>query len=313
MVASLPKHEQQRTITVRPMSVFTGAEIFGVDLKQPLSPETVRTIRAALLEWKVVFFRDQHIDHAQHVAFARALGQPTIGHVLYGHEPGFPEIYSVAKRRERHTHLEPDPIRPWTGWHTDLTTVLNPPAASILRGVTMPPYGGDTQFTNLAAAYDALSATLRAFLDTLRAVHGYGKVTTGALTQTSRPSFSTEHPLVRVHPESGERVLFVSPAFLRKIVGLTARESQTLLEMLWEHCVRPEFVARFRWNAGDVAMWDNRATAHLAPEDIFATDFERQLYRVTLVGDVPVGVDGRPSTPLVGGMLGPVEAAQAEQ
>jgi taurine dioxygenase len=313
MVASVPQHEGERAITIRPMSVFTGAEIFGVDLKQPLPPEAVREIRAALLKWKVVFFRNQHLDHAQHVAFARALGQPTIGHVLYGHEPGFPEIYSVAKRRERHTHLEPDPVRSWTGWHTDLTTVLNPPSASILRGVTMPPYGGDTQFTNLAVAYNALSSTLRGFLDTLRAVHGYGKVTTSALTQTSRPSFSTEHPLIRVHPESGERVLYVSPAFLRKIVGLTARESQALLEMLWEHSVRPEFVARFRWNAGDIAMWDNRATAHLAPEDILETDFDRQLYRVTLVGDVPIGVDGRASTPIIGGMLGPVEAAQAEQ
>jgi taurine dioxygenase len=295
------------------MSVHTGAEIFGVDLKQSLPPEVAKQIWAALLKWKVVFFRGQHIDHAQHVAFARQLGEPTIGHVLYGHEEGYPEVYSIAKRRERHTHLEPDPIRPWTGWHTDLTTVLNPPAASILRGVVIPPYGGDTQFTNLVAAYEALSPTLQKFLDGLRGVHGYGKVTASALTQTSRKSFSTEHPLVRVHPETGERALYVSPAFLRTIVGLTARESQQLLELLWEHIVRPEFVVRFRWNAGDIAMWDNRATAHLAPEDIFATDFERQLYRVTLVGDVPVGVDGRASTPLVGGMLGPVEVAQIDQ
>ena len=298
---------------IRPMSVFTGAEIFGVDLRQPLTPEAAKEIWAALCKWKVVFFRDQHLDHAQHVAFARALGQPTIGHVLYGHEDGFPEVYSVAKRRERHTHLEPDPVRPWTGWHTDLTTVLNPPAASILRGVTIPPYGGDTQFTNLVAVYNALSPTLRTFLDGLRAVHGYGKVTANALTQTSRKSFSTEHPLVRVHPETGERTLFVSPSFLTKIVGLTARENQQLLELLWEHVVRPEFVVRFRWNAGDIAMWDNRATAHLAPEDIFETEFDRQLYRITLVGDVPVGVDGRPSTPLVGGLLGPVEVAQIDQ
>ena len=282
------------------MSVFTGAEIFGVDLKQPLKLQTAKEIWGALGKWKVVFFRDQHLDHAQHVVFARALGQPTIGHVLYGHEEGFPEIYSVAKRRERHTHLEPDPIRPWTGWHTDLTTVLNPPAASILRGVTIPPYGGDTQFTNLAAAYNALSPTLRTFLDGLRAIHGYGKVTTNALTQTSRKSFSTEHPLVRVHPETGERTLFVSPSFLNKIVGLTARENQQLLELLWEHVVRPEFTARFRWAPGSVAFWDNRATAHLAPRDIFDSDFDRQFYRVTLVGDVPVGVDGKPSTPVEG-------------
>lgn len=291
------------------MSVYTGAEIHGVDLTRPLAPDTVRAIWAALLKWKVVFFRDQHIDHARHVAFARQLGQPTIGHILYGHEEGFPEIYSVARKRERHTHAEPDPIRPWSGWHTDLTTIVNPPAASILRGVTMPPYGGDTQFTNLAAAYNALSPTMQRFLDGLRGIHGYGKVTGSALTRTHRQSFASEHPIVRVHPETGERVLFVSPAFLRSIVGLSARESQQVLELLWEHIVRPEFVVRFRWNAGDIAMWDNRATAHLAPEDIFDTDFDRQLYRVTLVGDIPVGVDGARSTPIVGEPLGPVQAA----
>jgi taurine dioxygenase len=295
------------------MSVFTGAEIFGVDLQRPLASQTAKEIWAALLTWKVVFFRDQHLDHAQHVAFARHLGQPTVGHVLYGHEEGFPEVYSVAKKRERHTHLEPDPIRPWSGWHTDLTTVLNPPSASILRGVTIPPYGGDTQFANLVAAYAALSAPMQRFVDGLRGVHGYGKVTANALTQTSRKSFSSEHPLVRVHPETGERALYVSPAFLRRIVGLTARESQQLLELLWEHVVRPEFVVRFRWNAGDIAMWDNRATAHLAPEDIFETDFDRQLYRVTLVGDVPFGVDGAPSTPIVGEMLAPAEIAKIDQ
>jgi taurine dioxygenase len=291
------------------MSVFTGAEIFGVDLARPLAQPAVEQIWAALLKWKVVFFRNQHIDHAQHVAFARRLGEPTVGHVLYGHEEGYPEVYSVAKRRERHTHAEPDPIRPWSGWHTDLTTLINPPAASILRGVTVPPYGGDTQFTNLAAAYDALSPTMRAFVDGLRGVHGYGKITGAALTRTDRKSFSSEHPIVRVHPETGERVLFVSPSFLRSVVGLSARESQILLEFLWEHAVRPEFVVRFRWNAGDVAVWDNRATAHLAPEDIFETNFDRQLYRVTLVGDVPVGVDGARSTSIVGDVLGPARAA----
>ena len=310
MVSVSPFREGQTggALQVKPMSVATGAEIFGVDLKQPLSQEVARAIWAALLQWKVVFFRDQHIDHAQHVAFARRLGQPTVGHVLYGHEEGFPEVYSVAKKRERHTHMDAEPVRPWTGWHTDLTTVLNPPAISILRGVTIPPYGGDTQFANLMAAYNALSPTMQRFVDVLRGIHGYGKVTGNALKDTNRKSFSTEHPLVRVHPESGERALYVSPAFLKSVVGLTARESQQLLELLFEHVVRPEFVVRFRWNAGDIAMWDNRATAHLAPEDIFETDFDRQLYRVTLVGDVPVGVDGKPSTPIVGDLLGPAEA-----
>lgn len=296
------------TVAVRPTSVHTGAEIHGVDLTKTLSDSVVRKIRDALLEWKVVFFREQHLDHAQHVAFARQMGEPTIGHVLYGHEEGFPEVYSIAKRRERHTHMDPKPVRPWTGWHTDLTTLVNPPSISILRGVTIPPFGGDTQFANLMAAYEALSPLLREFLDGLRGIHGYGSVTTDALSRTSRKSFSSEHPLVRVHPESGERALYVSPEFLKSIVGLSARESQVLLEMLWEHLVRPEFVIRFRWRAGDIAMWDNRSTAHLAPEDIFDTDFDRQLYRVTLVGDVPFGVDGTLSRQIVGEPLGPVRA-----
>jgi len=312
MVSATPINEERGAISidVRPMSVFTGAEIFGVDLKRPLAPQVAKDIWAALVKWKVVFFRDQHLGHAQHVAFARALGRPTVGHILYGHEEGFPEIYSVAKKRERHTHAEEVPIRPWSGWHTDLTTIVNPPAASILRSVTVPPYGGDTQFTNLAAAYAALSPTMRKFVDGLRGIHGYGKVTGNALTQTNRKSFSSEHPLVRVHPDSGERVLFVSPSFLKSVVGLSAREGQQILELLWEHVVRPEFVVRFRWNAGDIAMWDNRATAHLAPEDIFETEFDRQLYRVTLVGDVPVGVDGVASTAIVGDPLGPADATQ---
>ena len=306
MVSESREEHSRGTIEICPMSVSTGAEIFGVDLKHPVAEQTVKEIWAALLKWKVVFFRDQHIDHARHVEFARQLGEPTVGHILYGHEDGFPEVYSVAKKRERHTHAEPDPVRPWTGWHTDLTTLINPPAASILRGVTIPPYGGDTQFTNLVEAYKALSPMMRNFVDGLRGIHGYGKVTRNALTQSKRKNFSSEHPIVRVHPETGERSLFVSPAFLRSIVGLSARESQVIIEFLWEHIVRPEFVVRFRWNAGDIAIWDNRATAHLAPEDIFETDFDRQLYRITLVGDVPVGVDGAPSVSIDGDNLGPV-------
>ncbi len=309
MVSTAGHDQSPDAIEVRPMSVHTGAEIFGADLTRPLGGRAKRKIWQALLQWKVIFFRDQPMDHTRHVAFARELGEPTIGHILYGHEDGYPEVYSIARKRERHTHAEPEPIRPWTGWHTDLTTIVNPPMASILRSVTVPPYGGDTHFTNLAAAYQALSPAMQSFLDGLRAKHGYGEVTTDALTRTSRQSFASEHPLVRVHPETGEHVLFVSPAFLKSIVGLRKRESQTLIEFLWEHIVRPEFVARFRWGPGDVAIWDNRATAHLAPEDIFDTEFDRQLYRVTLVGDVPVGVDGSSSTAIVGEKLGPAVAA----
>ena len=115
-----------------------------------------------------------------------------------------------------------------------------------------------------------------------------------------RRTLVSEHPLVRVHPESGERILFVSPSFLKSIVGLAPRESQVLVEFLWEHIVRTEFTVRFKWEPGSIAFWDNRSTAHLAPTDIYDVDFDRDFYRVTLVGDVPVGVDGRPSTAIEG-------------
>ena len=300
-------------IRVNPMSVHIGAEIEGVDLSQPLDAETVAEIRAALLAWKVVFFRNQPIDHVQHVDFARQFGDPTPGHVVFGSEPGHPEIYSVAKHRVANSNAGAGPshLRPWTGWHTDITAAINPPAASILRGVVVPPYGGDTQWTNLAVAYENLSAPLQEFLQGLRGRHRYDAPNAGGMSRDykehiGRALYVSEHPLVRVHPETGERVLYVSPDFLESIVGLSPRESEHLLAMLWEHAVRPEFTVRFRWQPGSIAFWDNRSTAHMAPRDIFDTDFDRQFYRVTLVGDVPRGVDGTESRPIEGD---PVPAA----
>ena len=138
---------------VTPLSVHIGAEIGGVDLSAPLSDAEVGAIRDALLTWKVVFFRGQRLDHAGHVAFARRFGAPTPAHVVFGGtDPDHPEIYSVAKHRVANRNDAAAAVRPWTGWHTDITAAINPPAASILRGVTVPPYGGDTQWTNLAAA-----------------------------------------------------------------------------------------------------------------------------------------------------------------
>lgn len=292
-------------LDVQPLSVHIGAEIRGVDLSNTLSQEEVQEIRAALLKWKVVFFRGQHLDHRQQIAFARQFGEPTLGHVVFGNDDAHPEIYSVAKHRKANRYQGQAMVRPWTGWHADITAAINPPSASILRGDIIPPYGGDTQWTNLVAAYHSLSPTLRSFLDGLRAIHRFAPPQGVESSEEyealiRRRTLVSEHPLVRVHPETGERALYVSPSFLKSIVGLTPRESQHLLELLWEHAVRTEFTVRFKWEAGSVAFWDNRSTAHLAPTDIFDTDFDRQLYRVTLVGDVPVGVDGTPSTSLEG-------------
>ncbi|MBV8621104.1 MAG: TauD/TfdA family dioxygenase [Curvibacter sp.] len=301
-------------VQVQPLSAHIGALIHGVSLQSPLSAEAVGQIRQALLRWKVVFFRDQALSHAQQIAFARQFGEPTVGHPVFGHVDGHPELYSIAKHRTANRFDGPGELRPWSGWHTDVTAAVNPPAASILRGVDIPPYGGDTQWTNLVTAYQKLSEPLRRFVDGLRGIHRFSAPPGATATEAYRQlvqnhQLVSEHPLVRVHPETGERVLFVSPGFLKSLVGFSPRESRHLLELLWEHILRPEFTVRFKWEPGSVAFWDNRATAHLAPSDIFDLDFDRQLYRVTLVGDVPVGVDGRPSSALEGDPLLAVHAA----
>jgi taurine dioxygenase len=250
------------------------------------------------------------MDHRAHVALASQFGQPTPGHVVFGGEEQFPEIYSIAKFRKANSKRGTTPLRSWSGWHADITAAVNPPFASILRGVVVPPYGGDTMWTNLAAAYDALSPALRGFLDTLHGEHRFdppvGNDTSRDYDEmVSRNTMATTHPLISVHPETGERVLFVSPAFLKSIPELTPAESENLMHMLWEHVVLPEFTVRFKWEPGSVAFWDNRSTAHLAPRDIFNTDYDRQFYRVTLMGGVPVGVDGQPSTLLQGHPIEP--------
>jgi len=147
-----------RSIEIVPLTLHIGAEIRGVDLTKPLPPQQVKEVRDAFLKWKVVFFRNQHLDHAQHVAMARQFGEPTIGHAVLGHLDDYPEIYSVAKNRLANENREAQMVTPWTGWHADITAAVNPPMASILRGVTIPPYGGDTFWTNLNAAYMAAVA-----------------------------------------------------------------------------------------------------------------------------------------------------------
>jgi taurine dioxygenase len=293
------------SIEVSPLSIHIGAEIGGVDLSQPLPPEQVRDIRAAWLKWKVVFFRDQPMTHRQHIDFSAQFGEVTPGHVVYGSDSEYPEIYSIAKNRTANHFRDQVLLRAWTGWHTDITAAINPPMASILRGVVVPPYGGDTQFTSLMAAYNAMSPTLRSFVDGLRGIHRNGSPqnveTKNDYDEMIRKrQMVSEHPLVRVHPETGERALYAGPGHLKSIVGLTPRESQGLMELLWEHLVRPEFTVRFKWGPGSVAFWDNRSVCHLAPRDIFDSDFDREFYRTTLVGDVPVGIDGKKSTSIQG-------------
>lgn len=293
-------------IAIAPMTPTIGAEVTGIDLRTPLEDHEVEQLRSALVRHKVLFFHDQDLSPEQHVQLGRRFGTLTEGHPLQASPDGYPEIMVVDTRESRkvygHVGERPrfaPPRVTATGWHTDITFVANPAAASILRGVVIPSYGGDTLWTNLEAAYADLSAPIRTLLDGLQAVHrwhGYDHRTKPGAG--GKPS--AVHPVVRVHPESGERSLFVNPVFTKYVVGLSDRESAALLSLLFDQLARPEFTVRFRWRPGSLAFWDNRSTAHLGPVDSIGTDFDRRVERVTLAGDLPVGPDGFVSEPLVG-------------
>lgn len=293
-------------LTVSPQSGHTGAEISGVDLAGDLSDEVIGEIRQALLRWKVVFFRDQNIGHAEQIAFARRFGKVTPAHPYEESPPeGFPEILPIDSRRYR-TQYGRKRTSYDSSWHTDVTALVNPPAFSILRAEFLPPYGGDTAWTNLVAAYENLPAELRTFVDALDAEHTFDNRANEGSSRAqaiARSPLRTFHPVVRVHPETGERALFVSPGFTRRaknIRNLGPRLSGHLLDALWEEATRTEYTVRFRWQPGSVAFWDNRATAHLAIPDAGHLGHDRVLYRVTIEGDIPEGVDGRRSESVEG-------------
>jgi taurine dioxygenase len=284
-------------VLIKRVAGHIGAEVSNLDLSRPVSDEGVRAIRQALLQNKVLFFRGQNIDHAAQVAFTARFGQVTYAHPLED-EPNsdHPEILAIDRRR-----YERRDKRRYTyeaRWHTDVTAVVNPPAGSILRAVTVPEIGGDTTWTNLVAAYEGLSAPLRALADTLKAEHRFNarqRFKDGDNPYAKRVAANPQvsiHPVVRVHPETGERALFVSPGFTSHLLDVSQRESEALLELFFDQITKPAYTVRLRWNPGDIAFWDNRATAHLGPQDLDDFDVERVLYRTTLVGDVPVGVDG---------------------
>jgi alpha-ketoglutarate-dependent sulfate ester dioxygenase len=290
-------------LDIRPVAGHIGAEIHGVDLAADLDDATIGGVRQALLDWKVVFFRDQHIGHAEQIAFARRFGKLTPAHPHEDQPPeGFPEILPIDSRRYEKLFGKRT-VTYDNGWHTDVTALVNPPAASILRADTVPPYGGDTQWTNLVAAYEGLPEPLRVLADGLRAKHSFGHVRTagtgGSYAQkiAANPLLAI-HPVVRVHPETGERALYVSPSFTTheaSIIGLSKVQSRRILDLFYEQIQRPEYTVRFRWQPGSVAFWDNRSTAHLGPADLDRIEGDRVLYRVTLEGDVPVGPDGQRS------------------
>ena len=288
---------------VRRLAGSLGAEITGLDLNEIAAGDEagIEAVMAQLLEHQVIFFPGQKMDIDSHVALGKRFGRveshPNLKNPFTQHD----EVFELAATQGGVADE----------WHTDITAAINPPSASILRSVVLPPYGGDTQWLNMVKAFEALSPPMQEFLSSLRAVHQYRRATnpkdkSGYNELIDAKAMVSEHPLVTVQPETSGRALFVNAAYVDHIVGLTPRESQCLLEYLLEHCLQPEFMVRFRWNAGSVAFWDNRATQHQAIGDIFETDFDRELYRITLNGEIPVGVDGRESTAVSGEPIKPV-------
>ncbi|GHH84235.1 hypothetical protein GCM10018793_48090 [Streptomyces sulfonofaciens] len=280
-------------LTVQKVGGRLGAVISGVRLGGDLAPETVAAVRAALLTHKVVFFHgQQHLDEESHEAFGRLLGSP----VAHPTVPSGDGRYALR--------IDSDYGGRANQWHTDVTFVPAYPAFSILRALVVPPYGGNTIWANTATAYSALPAPLRTLAESLRAEHSndydYAALRPDALPEQlehyrevfTSTKFRTEHPVVRVHPETGERVLLLGN-FVQRIVGLTGRDSRALLELFQRYVESPENTVRWQWQVGDVAIWDNRATQHYGVDD--SDDHARRLRRVTVDGDVPVGVDGRAS------------------
>jgi len=284
-------------LTVHRLGGRIGARIDGVRLGAGMGDVTVAEIRAALLTHKVVFLRGQHhLDDEDHLAFSRALGPLTTAH---------PTINKGGKV----FRVTADKGMAANAWHTDVTFVDRVPAISVLRAVTLPPYGGNTVWANTVAAYESLPAPLRGLVDDLWAVHTNSYDYAQRDEESEEPDanytradfvsqlFETEHPVVRVHPETGERSLVLGH-FVKALTGLTQKESATVFNLLQDRVTRLENTIRWTWAPGDVAVWDNRSTQHYAVAD-FGTSF-REMRRVTVAGPVPVSIRGEQSRVLRG-------------
>jgi alpha-ketoglutarate-dependent sulfate ester dioxygenase len=276
---------------VRPITPAIGAEIHGVRLSGDLPAKTMTGIRDTLLRHRVVFFRGQgHLDEAEHQAFASLLG-PLVRHPTVPSLAGTEAVLDIDAKNGRASH-----------WHTDVTFVEAFPLFSVLRGVVIPPVGGDTVWANTVAAYDTLPPVLRSLADQLWALHtnayDYGATRPNATAREMQryetvfksTIYETEHPVVQVHPLTGERAIILG-YFVRKFLGVSSGASAHLFAMLQDHVTRLENMVRWRWSAGDVVIWDNRATQHRAIDDY--GNEPRIVRRVTIDGPASVGVDGR--------------------
>jgi len=278
--------EGYRTIEVAPIAGALGAEIHGVDLAAALSDATVAEIRRAWLEHLVVFLRGQGaLDSDAFMAFARQIGEPVEYPFVKG-IAGYPEIITIAK-------LPHETVNFGGIWHSDTTYLERPPMGTILIAREVPESGGDTMWANMYAAYETLSPGLRRILDGLRAVNSSAMADVSKTREDrikdsgyeDSQEYVAEHPVVRTHPETGRKALFVNPAHTARFTDMTEDESRPLLEYLFQNAIRPENTCRFRWEAGSLALWDNRCTWHNPINDYHG--HTRVMQRVTLAGDVP--------------------------
>lgn len=306
-LADLPATDTS-TVRIEPIAGFLGAEISGVDLTEEQSPAAQQELRDALYEYKVLFLRDQPIDHAQQVRFTSIFGPVTDAHPLgYTDKSpeGFPQILEVDSR----IYAKRSGARRYSYanfWHQDITALINPPAIAVLRAEIVPDVGGDTTWTDLVAAYENLPASLQRFLEGLYAENRFGgrakrwEENSESESITRETPIISEHPVVRVHPVTGKRLLAINPGFTSRIVGLEPHQSDRLLDLLFDEITNPAFTVRVRWTPNSIGVWDNRATAHRAPTDLDHLDVVRVLHRTTVEGDIPVGVDGQPSRSISG-------------
>lgn len=288
-------------LTIRKVAGALGAEISGVDLSADLPGAVIEEIRAAFVHHQVVFFRDQSLTPQAQLAFGRRFGPLNI-HPYVAGMPGHPEVMEIVK--------EPgDKVNFGGGWHSDMSFLENPSIGSILYAVEIPEWGGDTLFASQAAAYEALSPGLKATLDGLNAVHSAGREYSAqghsAQKRASMKVVEAEgavgefiHPVVKVHPETGRKALYVNPAFTMRIDGWSKRESKPLLDFLFEHSRYEAFTCRFAWRAGSVAFWDNRSVWHFALNDYPGQ--RRHMRRVTV--DAWSAAAGKPALKTVEGV-----------
>ena len=280
------------TLAINPLHPALGAEVIGLDLSRDLPDAEFRTVRDAFNRFSVVVFRGQQaLTPAQQVAFSRRFGELEIHVLRHFLHSEFPEILLVSNEQRDGRNIGLADAGRY--WHSDLSYKAEPSLGSLLCSKVLPAEGGDTLFASMIAAYERLPAALRARLDGLSAVHDYaarmakqGRAELSAAQRAEVPP--VVHPVVRVHPETGKRALFVNEGFSTRILDIPEQESQEILEQLFAAAKAPEIIYRHKWRPGDMVMWDNRALIHLAAG--CPPEMARTMYRTTIKGDVPLGV-----------------------